>query len=542
MSNYHRLRVGEGGTDRMERTELIAHLQAHVRAEVDTYLSQRPLVEVASLDEMESLSRALFAGLVVVFFEVWSVVLERVAKDLALTCPCCGGRRKCKRRRGALMKLKILGLEINLPKLYLECAHCAAPGLSVTKVLTGLSSGDASIELKLMASYSAAKDSYGKAAADHKAHHGQELERTSVRRMALEVEGSAMEFAAVERAAALKKVSGEARTIGVERLMVQGDGGSVRTGELALCKPGDEGYGKTTAKTGKPRRKRVTQNREVITLDVREPGQMQPDGLDVVVPCEAAEGQRAERILATAARSGLGDNTQVLGLGDLGSSLPKSFDEAFVGYNSIYSGDWKHVRDYVKGAAAVLEQSEGSTDNEGCDIESEFLDADRWQQQMVEAIWKRDERSRDRLLHQAYKHRVAELPEWLERCPVHALDSYVCNNWNRMNAAQFKQMDVDFVSARAEAQVRERTKKRFSVPGAWRQENLEGKATLRAIIDEGSWERFRQWCRDRTMSLFQQKLVERLEQAMGEGRISAEQVAKVLGQDQTHSEIFGEAA
>ena len=94
----------------------------------------------------------------------------------------------------------------------------------------------------------------------------------------------------------------------------------------------------------------------------------------------------------------------------------------------------------------------------------------------------------------------------------------------------------------AEAQVRERTKKRFSVPGAWRQENLEGKATLRAIIDEGSWERFRQWCRDRTMSLFQQKLVERLEQAMGEGRISAEQVAKVLGQDQTHSEIFGEAA
>lgn len=540
MNNCRLLCLPEGRAVAMERAELITNLQAHLRADVDTYLSQRPLVEVASLDEMEALSRTLFAALVVVFFEVWAVVLERVAKELALTCSCCGGRRKCKRRRGALMALKILGLEIALPKLYMECAHCTAPGLSVTKVLTGLSSGEASVELKLMAAYSAAKDSYGKAAHDHKVHHGQELERTAVRRMALEVEGSAMEFVAEQRAAALKKVSDEAKTIGVARLMVQGDGGSVRTGKLAPCEPGDEGCGKTTTKRGKPRRKRVTQNREVITLDVREPGQVEPKGLDVVVPCEATEGQRAQRMLATAARCGLGDNTQVLGLGDLGSSLPQSFDEAFTGYDSIYSGDWTHVRGYVESAAAVLEDREGATDNESSDGESEvsYSDSDRWQQQMLEGIWKRDEQSRDRLLNQAYEHRVEELPESLERCPVHALDSYLCNNWDRMNAAQFKQMDVDFVSARAEAQVRERTKKRFSVPGAWRQENLEGKATLRAVIDEGSWERFRQWCRNRSMNLFQKNLVERLEQAMSEGRMSAAQVAGVLGHNQTLSEVF----
>ena len=99
----------------MERAELITNLQAHVRAEVEIYLSQRPLVEVASLDEIEALSRTLFATLVVVFFEVWSVVLETAAKELALTCPRCGGRRKCKRRRGALMEVKILGLEIDGP-------------------------------------------------------------------------------------------------------------------------------------------------------------------------------------------------------------------------------------------------------------------------------------------------------------------------------------------------------------------------------------------------------------------------------------------
>jgi hypothetical protein len=526
----------------MERTELITNLQANVKKEVETYLSQRPLVEVASLDEMESLCRTLFAELVVVFFEVWSVVLDKVAKELALTCPGCGARRKCKRRSGALMVVKILGLEIAVPKLYLECARCAAPGLSVTKVLTGLQSGDASIELKLMAAYSAAKDSYGKAAWDHKAHHGQELERTAVRRLALEVEDSAKSFAAVTRAAALQKVSGEAKTIGVCRLMVQGDGGSVRTGKLAPCDPGDKGYGKATAKTGKPRRKRVTQNREVITFDVREPGQLEPKGLDVVVPCEASYGQRAQRMLATAARSGLGDNTQVLGLGDLGSRLPESFDEAFVGYDSIYSSDWNHVRKYVEGAKAVLEDCEGATNNKGCEGEPEGFDSQRWQQQMLESIWRRDEQSRDRLLEQSYQHRVEELPESYERCPVRALSSYMRNNWNRMNAALYKQMDVDFVSARAEAQVRERTKRRFSVPGAWRQENLEGKATLRAIIDEGSWERFCHWYRNCSMTLFQQQLVERLERAKSEGRISAFQVIKVFGNDQTHAEIFEQAA
>ena len=111
-----------------------------------------------------------------------------------------------------------------------------------------------------------------------------------------------------------------------------------------------------------------------------------------------------------------------------------------------------------------------------------------------------------------------------------------------MQAARFKGMGVDFVSARAEAQVRERTKRRFSVPGAWRQENLEGKATLRSIIDERSWGRFRQWCRERSMSLFQKLLVKRLEQAKTEGRLSAAQVAQALSDTEVKSEPLAKAA
>lgn len=34
-----------------------------------------------------------------------------------------------------------------------ECAHCKAPGVSVVTLLTGLSSGEASAQLKLAAAY-----------------------------------------------------------------------------------------------------------------------------------------------------------------------------------------------------------------------------------------------------------------------------------------------------------------------------------------------------------------------------------------------------
>ena len=383
-------------------------------------------------------------------------------------------------------------------------------------MLTGLSDGDASTELKLMVAYSAAEHSYGKASRDHQAHHGQQVERTAARRIALEVEKMAMQFAQQQRADATQRVSGEAKTIGVTQLMMQGDGGSVRTGELVRCEQGDEGYAKRTPKTGKPRRKRPAQKREVITLDVRKPGKLEPQGLDVVVPCEAPAGQRAERMLALAARCGLGDNTQMLGLGDLGSQLPESFDDAFVGFDATYSADWKHVRDYVQNAAAVLNSPHPTSDTEN------------WSDEMRSAIWQRHRPRCDELLREANRRKNEELIKEMQRCPVDALRTYISNNWNRMNAAQFKAMDVDYVSARAEAQVRERTKKRFSVPGAWRQENLEGKATLRAIIDEGNWEPFKSWCRDRSTNLFASHFFERITQAIADGRLANVQPAMAM--------------
>lgn len=486
--------------------ELFAGLEPIVKQQLRLMMSGVSILQVLDKNWVQAFVRQCGLWFAQLVCECWVACVEDIAKQMALHCPKCGEPRKCKTRPNAKMTVRLLGYEFEVPKLYFECGRsdCDAPGISVTKVLTGLRSGTASAELELAAAYTASQHSYAEASQEIEVHHGQSIERTTVRRMALHVEAEAKVYLQQQRGEATSALA--SRKHGVRSLIMQADGGSVRTGELTACEPGDPRFGKTTPKTGKPCRKRKTRNREVITIDAREPGSDQPGALDVVVPCMTPDGynQRPERLLAAAARAGLGKKTLVLGLGDLGSSLPESFDIAFVNHESVYSGDWKHVRDYVDNAWAVLDCS---------------LDHASWDKKMRDSIWNRDASERDKLLDQAYCLADKTRLDKVERCPLWALDSYLNNNWSRMNAKQFKDMGVDFVSARAECQVRVRTKDRYSVAGAWHPDNIEGKAVVRAIIAEGSWERFRQWYRERNAISFEIQLRNRLAQAENEGRI-----------------------
>ena len=496
-------------------SELISELRSAVKAKLQSYLAERPLVEVASLTWLQELAQEVMRATGRAVFEAWVAVLLVVVQDAGmLECPRCGERRKLKMRASAPMRIDVVGLTVEVPKPYLECGHCDALGLSVLKLLTGLSSGEASAQLKLLAAYSASQMSYGKAQRDIKVHHGQEVERTKLRRMALEVEQEAMAYAERQRRAALGRVAQEGRRQGVEALMVEGDGGKVRTGKLEPCEEGDAGFGKTTPKRGLSRRKRPTVWREMITLDVRRPGAVEPSALDVLVPALSPPGERARRMLSAASRSGLGDNTAVWGLGDMGSELASSFDEAFTGYTRQWSADWHHTHGYVNGASKVLRN----------------LDTEAWQKATEDALWRRDRPRVDELVADARQHRLKRLPVHLEKCPVAALETYVSNNWRYFRFAEFKQAGLPTVSARAEAQVRDRTKDRYAVAGAWNLESLEGKATVRAIVAEGSWWQFRVGFLRQSQTGFERGLRQRIRQVVAEGRLTDRHARKILGE------------
>jgi len=492
--------------------ELIAELSEIVKAKTLSWLQARGLLEVASLTVIQDAMTRVGRAAAEAVGAAWREVLVQLTASLR-ECPRCGRRRKCKWRASQPLRIEVLGFTVELPKLYLECGHCDAPGLSVVTLLTGLSSGEASAQLKLATAYCASAKSYGDSRRDIAVHYGQDIERTKVRRLALAVEQEAMEFAETERCVQVERLSAEARTVGVPLILTEADGGKVRAGTLEPCEPGDAGFGQRTPKRDLARRKRPSSFREVITMDAREPGATECSALDVLVPVGAAPGERARRMLALAGRKGLGSNTRSIGLGDMGSELAAAFDEAFFDYpGSFWNADWKHSCDYVEAVRKVLSQR---------------FDGLAWATAMKAAIWNRDLAQRDLLLAQARAHRVKVLPRELEKCPVAALQTYLTNNWKHMRFVELKALGLPFVSARAEAQVRVRTKDRFCVAGAWRLKNIEPKATLRSIIADGRWPSFRAYVLDQHRTSFEKDLIGRLGQAVKHGRLSHSQIAEL---------------
>jgi hypothetical protein len=487
----------------MPEKDPITELVCFVNEKVHQILQHADMMEIGSLDNIQALATRVARQVCRAIFEAWKDVLVAWGQKIGRSCPGCLRNRKWKWRAKQPIRLQVLGLEFELPNPYLECGHCDAPGLSVIKLLTGLSSGDCSTELELLAARCAAKDSYSNAAKDLQAHHGQKIERTKVRRMALSIEREAMEFFAAMRNQAYQGISTEGGKQGPRVLVFEGDGGKVRCGQLEDLEPGEKGFGEKTPKRGLPKRKRPPHFREVITMDVRGLGEMEPRGLDVMVPALSGAGQRERRMLALAARAGLGDNTSMYGLGDMGSGLARAFEEAFHAYNPFWEADRKHTWDYVKNASKVLTG----------------LDVTEWVNQMWEAIWERAVKRRDELIGQAYAHRVDSLPDEYEKCPVKAMETYLRNNWRHMWFKAMESQGLPIVSARAESQVRDRTKKRFSVAGVWREENLEPKATVRAIIAENEWWEFKRYVFDKRDKTFRQQLSQRLRQAILQGRL-----------------------
>ncbi len=494
------------------RDQDIQELVVVVKEFATEAFSKAELLDLVRLDWLQAVVMTVVKAVCCAVVEAWKARLLAVAEGLVRQCPKCGKDRKWKWKSGREMSISLLGVSFKLPNPYVECGHCDAPGVSIVKLLTDLQSGDVSTELELLAARGGALHSYGDASRELEAHHGQEIERTKVRRIALKVEAEAMQYAMEARRTAL---ASEPPEIGPPSgwLTIEADGGKVRTGRLERCQKGDPGYRKKTAKRGTPQRKRKAEWRELITMDVRQPGELQPRCLDVLLPRGAPKGERARRMRAAAIRSGMGRTTRIQGLGDMGSELAPALLAAFPERSRFWLADWTHTRDYVKNAAKMLTG----------------MDAEVWQQNMTDAIWRQDTGSRDHYLTLAFQHRISALPPGFEKCPLNALQTYLRNNWKHMQHRFAQANKLPIVSARAECQVRERTKGRFTIPGAWLVQNLEPKATLRSIIQGNEWHSFCQYVRERRDGAFLPKFHTRIQKAVAQGRVHPEILMHATG-------------
>ena len=219
--------------------ELFTGLESVVKEQLRLMMSDVSQVDILDMDWMQAFMRECCLWLAQLVCASWVLSVETIAKKMALICPKCGKPRKCKTRPHDKMSVRLLGCDFEVPKLYFECGHagCDAPGISITKVLTGLRNGSVSAELELAAAYAASQHSYADASQELEVHHGQRIERTTVRRMALHVEAEAKAFLQQQRDEATSALT--YRKHGVRSLILQADGGSVRTGKLVTLRQDD---------------------------------------------------------------------------------------------------------------------------------------------------------------------------------------------------------------------------------------------------------------------------------------------------------------
>ncbi len=503
--------------------EFLAQVQVTLEELICGFLRTQLLSDALSLSWVTFRTMELCRAVCVAFVRAWARLLEQAAVEAGLTCPECGQKRKICWRENQPLWVDLFCGRLCIRKPYLRCGakDCSGQPLSVTRLLSGLRSGDSGLVLKLQAGRQGAEESYGKSARSLEEHPlGVHLERGKLRRLAIEVEDEAVEYREQQR----RENSRPARLpdAGVPVLVLEGDGGSVRVGTYQTPGVGEKGKQERTPVRKLPRRRRPAEKREVITLDVRQPEEKSASALDVLMPVTAPPGERQRLMRALARRKGLGTGTEIYGLGDMGSALAPAFEQAFPGHPGFWQADEKHTRDYLRAVVPVLQG----------------LNGERWHEALWSAIQQRDEAQRDALLEQAKRHRIASLPDGLKKCPVHALASYLHNNWDHMRFEEMKERGLPVVSARAESQVRDRTKSRFSVAGAWGLENVEPKAILRSIIAEGSFAHFTEWLYQKEQASFAQGLKERVEEAVEERRLDAKAAALLIGIETTLADLL----
>lgn len=507
-----------------DREEFLAQAQGALRELIGEFLKSQPLADALSLNWAVFSAMDLCKAVCMTFMQIWAELLALAAVEVGRICPVCGEMRKISWRLKTPLRVDLLFGRLSIGKPYLRCAteNCSGRPLSVTRLLSALRSGSSGLLLKLQAARLGAEQSYGKAERSLEEHPLEgELERAKLRRLAIEVEDQAVEYQEQRRRQSLAAVSGEPGAGAVRVLVEQADGGKVRVGTYRTPEPGERGYAEKTPVRNLKRQLRETEWRELITLDVREPQEKTATALDAMVPVTAPEKERQRLMLSLARRKGLGPETEIYGLGDMGSGLAEAFEEAFADYTGFWQADLKHTSDYVDAVVPVLAG----------------LDAEGWRKAMWTAIMDRNETDRETLLEQAQSHRIATLPAGL-KCPVHALTTYLRNNWEHMHFRELQDRGLPVVSARAESQVRDRTKARFSVAGAWSLESIEPKAILRSIIAEGSFVEFAEWLYNKEQQGFVLGLKERVENAVEQRRLDAKAAALLTDIDTTLGDLL----
>jgi len=312
-------------------------------------------------------------------------------------------------------------------------------------------------------------------------HHGQAVERTKAERVTYHVGSEAILYLTERRASAREKLrAGEHDA--VEQLLFTADGGAVPVGKLERPKTAKaRAKAKKTEVRKHPKGKRTIIGREARFICAHG---AEPDA-PRVVDCHIAPYEQTsftgERMLTVAAEAGLGDNTAVHGVFDMGKWIHTQFEEQFDAYERTACADIMHVAEYLCDACRVLVGPDKA-----------FPSAMGHKHEMLHGNF-------DDVLDELRRHECDEHCEKTPggKCLVRVAETCLDNNQHYMrDYEQLVARGLPIGSGEAESGIRHVIKKRMSVAGAWEENNAPLMLGLITIQASGWWDDFWRW-RDR---------------------------------------------
>jgi len=457
----------------MTRDELVNEMLLVVDRNLAQTLGCLAMEERYRLAGLEAFIRYVMAKLLEGIWQKIESFLEREAWAKARICTC---GRQCE-TQSRLVRVKVLGLTLTLRCTYFYCRHCHRGESPVRKWL-GVNDGGTSLQLERCLTDLTERMTFGDAINSMQEQHRQEIDRTQAERITYRVGAQASEYLDEKRKQAVAKLGQEGRIEGVEQLQLTADGGAIPIGQLV--RPKEKDCTKETPRTpGRdlPKGTRSITGREARLISVREPSKITERMVDChIAPYDQTEFT-GERMFAAAAMAGLGDNTKMHGVFDMGKWIHTQYEAQFHGHERTACADIVHVTEYLTAAGREIEGDEKAKAF-GMENKHRMLDGEN-----------------NLVLKTLEKHRCNSrcIRDEQGNCVVHAALRYLKNHREYLNYPPIIALGLPVGSGEAESGIRHLIKKRLDVAGAWVEGNAQHMLALIAVRASGLWDDFWQW-------------------------------------------------
>jgi len=467
---------------------LVSNIIAVASPSILDYLDHQPEERRQRLDGLQQILAAVVSLLEPAIFDVFVKWLSDRAELVAGTCRACGHRTM---RETTRPTVKLKRFSTTLEVVRFRCRSCKTSRSPVREWL-GLQSGMTSAGLDRALTALSTEMSFGRASKQMQEQHDHEVDRTLVERRTYAVGQEATEFLRERRQTRRDEVmDAVSHRPGVDRVLLQVDGGGVPVGQLQRPKPEDAT--ERTPVRNLPKGRRPKTKREVRVCMAWEDGVVEAKAVDLHIAPHNQTEVSGERLYHVVLEAGAGDNTHIHCTCDMAPWHRNQFEEQFSAQPSrSLCADFFHALEYVSDAGRCLV--------------SDSKEREQWLAIQARRL-KQGERAK--ILEELEPHRCTQggcVNNDHDECAVRAARRYLKNFGEFMDYPRFIEEGLPIGSGAVEGRIRHIVRRRLDVPGDWREENLHPLLALISIRESGLWDTFWEWMDERDTARFRRRL------------------------------------